>query len=176
MTASDGEYPVAIKCKRIIDGKTYNTETATQIGGSVREEGPGEIAEYLYQNRFGVFFLYSLVEGFEEHDGERIVPYTPEQARKWLEQLSDGARQIETLFGEMPEAGSGEAKYTLRMPESLRDRLASYAKANNQSLNAWIVRCLESCAAEADSTSQRDIPPITGLVGSHRTGWRTGGT
>ena len=44
----------------------------------------------------------------------------------------------------MPEAGSGEAKYTLRMPDSLRDRLAERAKANNQSLNAWIVRCLES--------------------------------
>ena len=50
---------------------------------------------------------------------------------------------IERLFGEMPEAGSGETKFTLRMPDSLRDRLAERARANRQSLNAWIVRCLE---------------------------------
>ena len=73
---------------------------------------------------------------------------------------------IERLFGEMPEAGSGESKFTLRMPDSLRERLAERAKANNQSLNAWMVRCLESCA---------NVPPMTGLTGSNREGWRTKG-
>lgn len=80
----------------------------------------------------------------------------------------------------MPEAGSGELKFTLRMPDSLRERLAERAKANGQSLNAWIVRCLESCAAETSSNDesggQRDIPPMTNMVGSNRTGWRTRGT
>jgi hypothetical protein len=64
------------------------------------------------------------------------------------------------LFGKMPEAGSGESKFTLRMPDSLRDRLAERAKANNQSLNAWIVRCLESCAAQAVSDAGAAISLI----------------
>ena len=136
-----------IKCKRIIDGKTYNTETATQIAGSITEEGPGELTAYLYQNRFGAFFLYENVEGWEEQDGEKVTPLNPEQARVWLEKRSDGAVHIEALFGAMPEAGSGEIKFTLRLPESLRDRLASLARDNAQSLNAWIVRCLERCAS-----------------------------
>lgn len=143
---------IDIKCKRIIDGKTYNTETATQIEGWSEDHDepfPFESGVYLYQNRFGSFFLYMFRNGTGEDDYEDIEPYTPEQARGWLEKHR-GYRVdlIESLFGAMPEAGSGEAKYTLRMPDSLRDRLAARAKANNQSLNAWIVRCLESCAAE----------------------------
>lgn len=135
-----------IRCKRIIDGKTYNTETATQIAGFVRDDGPYEIVEYLFQNRFGAFFLYHHASGWEEQDGETLIPYTAENAREWLEKQPDGADHIEALFGAMPEVGSGEIKFTLRLPESLRDRLATLAKDNNQSLNAWIVRCLERCA------------------------------
>jgi hypothetical protein len=143
-----------IKCKRIIDGKTYNTETATEIYGwddDSNYDAHGVLSgEHLYQTRFGAFFRYRYLDGIsDETDEEEIEPLSPEQARKWLEQRgSAGAHLIESLFGEMPEAGSGEIKYTLRLPESLRDRLAARAKANEQSLNAWIVRCLESCAAE----------------------------
>jgi hypothetical protein len=139
---------MAIKCKRIIDGKTYNTETATQIAGSSDDDRSYESGKYLYQTRFGAFFAYSYLDGTGEHDYEKIEPLTPEEARAWLEKHhSYGPDLIEKLFGQMPEAGSGEIKYTLRLPESLRDRLADRAKANDQSLNAWIIRCLESCAA-----------------------------
>jgi hypothetical protein len=139
---------VAIKCKRIIDGKTYNTETATQIAGHSDYGGPYETGEYLYQTRFGAYFAYSYLDGAAEDDYEKIVPLTPQQAQEWLEKNeSSNVELIEQLFGQMPEAGSGEVKYTLRMPESLRDRLAALAKTNKQSLNAWIIRCLEGCAA-----------------------------
>ena len=173
---------MAIKCKRIIDGKTYNTETATQLAGSGgADDGPYEHGKFLYQTRFGAFFVYSYLDGADENDFEKIDPLTPEEARAWLEKNASYTPDlIERLFGEMPEAGSGESKFTLRMPDSLRDRLADRAKANNQSLNAWIVRCLESCAAEvgsdAASSEPRDIPPLGNMVGSNRTGWRTRGT
>jgi len=172
---------MAIKCKRIIDGKTYNTETATEIEGwdIPEEEYAVSHGQHLYQNRFGAFFLHSYQDDGPEGPEESLEPYTPEQARNWLEKhRSYRVDLIESLFGKMPEAGSGESKFTLRMPDSLRERLAERAKANNQSLNAWIVRCLEACAvepaAEADSaTSRRDIPPM-GLI--NRTGRRPKGT
>jgi len=174
---------MTFKCKRIIDGKTYNTETATQIAGRDDDDYdvPYQSGEYLYQTRFGAFFLFSYYEGHSEDDWEKIEPFTPEQAREWLEKNhSYRADLIESLFGNMPEAGSGESKFTLRMPDSLRDRLAERAKANNQSLNAWIVRCLESCAAEvipsAENGDRRDIPPMGNIVGNNRTGWRTKGS
>jgi hypothetical protein len=175
------EAKVDIKCKRIIDGKTYNTETSTQITGwhDDDDDVPWESGTYLYQNRHGAFFLYTYLYDADEHDFQKIEPYTPDQARAWLEKnCSWDPSLIESLFGQMPEAGSGESKFTLRMPESLRERLADRAKVNNQSLNAWIIRCLESCAAEPDAstsaTGQRDIPPMGGMKGNNRDGWRTG--
>ena len=87
---------------------------------------------------------------------------TPEQAQAWLEEkVPWRVDLIEQLFGEMPEAGSAEIKYTLRMPESLRDRLAERAKANNQSLNAWIIRCLETCAAQGTADTPNSGPAST---------------
>ncbi|UDQ87614.1 hypothetical protein LJE71_15050 [Xanthobacter autotrophicus] len=41
------------------------------------------------------------------------------------------------------------------MPDSLRTRLADKAEANKQSLNEWIVRCLEFCAGDGDRTGAR---------------------
>lgn len=138
---------MAHKVKRIIEGKTYNTETATQIAGWDHDEGPYEHGDFLYQTRFGAFFSYQYLNGTGEDDHDTITPLGPEEARSWLEsKRSWDPDLIEKLFGEMPEAGSNEVKFTLRMPESLRDRLASKAKENSQSLNAWVVRCLESCA------------------------------
>ena len=55
----------------------------------------------------------------------------------------------------MPEAGAAEAKLTLRMPEALRKRLVALAEARKQSLNAWIVRCLEGCAASAEKPARK---------------------
>lgn len=139
---------MAIKCKRIIDGKTYNTETATQIAGRNDEnDEPYESGTFLFQTRFGAFFEYSYYEHFGEDDWEKITPLTPDNAQKWLEdRVSWNTELIETLFGEMPEAGSAEVKFTLRLPESLRNRLAALAETNSQSLNAWIIRCLEKCS------------------------------
>lgn len=138
---------MAHKVKRIIDGKTYNTETATQLAGWSSDHGPYETGNYLYQNRYGAFFQYMFVFGAGEDDHDTLKPLSPDEARQWLEQnASWDPDLIERLFGEMPEAGSAEVKFTLRMPESLRDRLATRAKENDQSLNAWMVRCLEGCA------------------------------
>jgi predicted HicB family RNase H-like nuclease len=145
---------MAIRCKRIIDGKTYNTETATRIEGFDRSHGPDEYGEHLYQTRFGAFFIYKYYEDMGEDSYEKIEPATSDQARYWLEKnYSYLPNLIEKFFGEMPEAGSGEIKYTLRIPESLRDRLSSLAKANEQSLNAWIIRCLETCASSRSNAS-----------------------
>jgi hypothetical protein len=144
------------KCKRIIGGKTYNTETATQIAEAREDYNSQKKGAYLYQTRSGAFFVYLYrSEPGEEPAFERITPRTPEQARNWLETYKSADISvdiIEALFAETLETGATEVKYTLRMPESFRGRLAALAKANNQSLNAWIIRCLETCAASEKST------------------------
>jgi hypothetical protein len=133
------------RCKRIIDGKTYNTETATLLGYWEGDDAPVE--EALFKTRHGAYFRYVFSETAPD---ERIEPLDPEAAQKWMEQRCR-AELIEAEFGEMPEAGDPEARITLRIPETLRKRLAAIAENRKQSLNAWIQRCLERCAAEAET-------------------------
>jgi hypothetical protein len=133
----------AIRCKRIIDGKTYNTETATLLG---RHEDDGAPFEYaLFKTRHGAYFLHELCQADMR---DEIRPLTPDEAQAWMEKHC-AADVFEAEFGEMPEAGDPEARITLRIPESLRKRIAAIAEARNQSLNAWILRCLERAKLEA---------------------------
>ena len=126
-----------IRCKRIIDGKTYNTETATLLGYHEESEGPWDHA--LFKTRFGAYFLYSM-SGADLR--EEIAPFRPDEAQRWMERHCS-AERVEAEFGEMPEAGDPEARFTLRLPESLRRRAAILAESRDQSLNAWILRCIE---------------------------------
>lgn len=134
-----------IRCKRIIEGKTYNTETSTLLGWWEPDDAPYEHA--LFKTRHGAYFLYTL--GHANLD-EFIEPKEAEAAKRWMEQHCSADR-IEAEFGEMPEAGDSEARITLRIPETLRKRVAVIAQERNQSLNAWIQRCLERGAAEAEA-------------------------
>ncbi|NEW86164.1 toxin-antitoxin system HicB family antitoxin [Rhodopseudomonas sp. WA056] len=149
------------KCKRIIEGKTYNTETATRLAGwdVTEDEYPLTHGQHLYQNRFGAFFLYYYADDGPEGPEEGLTPYTPEQAQEWLQRYrSSDVDLFEALFGELPEAGTGESKFTLRLPDSLRDRLAIRAKKNGQSLNAWIIKCLERCSSDDATSKSRGKP------------------
>ena len=128
-----------IRCKRIIDGKTYNTETATLLGANE----DGNITETLFKTRHGAYFLHVWIDS--EPD-EKVIPLEPAEAQTWMEKHCR-ADNIENEFGEMPEAGDSEARITLRIPDTLRKRAANIAEIKGQSLNAWILRCIENCAS-----------------------------
>ena len=84
--------------KKVIDGKLYNTETATKIANDNSPYGPGDF-QYedtrLYKTAKGAFFLagkgnaasrwcQSLGSG-GRGPGEGIEAITPEEARAWCE-------------------------------------------------------------------------------------------
>ena len=137
-----------IRCKRIIDGKTYNTETATLLSGAEFENG---IREYLFKTRHGAYFLYAAVT---DDPDERLVPLSVEDAKRWTGKNA-AADICEAEFGDAPDEGGPEARFTMRMPETLRKRIAAIAKKNKQSLNAWIVRSLEAAADTAKTAVRR---------------------
>jgi hypothetical protein len=126
--------------KRIIGGKTYNTETATRVA-EVDYWG-GDNFDELYQTRFGAYFRYS-----GDEDQAALVPLTPSEAQEWMERGGE-IDLIEKHFGIQPEAGSSESRVTLRIPDTLKSRIEALATGNGQSLNAWIMRCLEHCIAD----------------------------
>ena len=132
-----------IRCKRIIGGRTYNTETASLLGRREADDFPLE--EALFKTRHGAYFLFR-----DRNYEEEVKPLEPEVAQEWMEKHCR-ADLFEAEFGEMPEAGDPEARITLRIPETLRKRLAAIAEDRKQSLNAWIQRCLERCAEETET-------------------------
>ena len=131
--------------KRIVDGKTYNTETATRIAAVPDDHRNPETHDALYQTRFGALFRYYGGLTPEGDYYEILKPLDPAEAQAWLER-GDFVEEIEKLFGEQPEAGDRETRLTVRIPDSLKTRIEGLAAANKQSLNAWIMRCLETCA------------------------------
>lgn len=100
--------------KKIINGKMYNTATASLVGGIVRGY-PGDFryfAEDLYRKNNGEFFLYGeggplseyrVSDGTNEWTGSwTIRKMTDDEARAWAEKNCTTEEYI-AVFGE-PEA------------------------------------------------------------------------
>jgi hypothetical protein len=151
--------------KQVIDGKTYNTETATLVYDTSMESYPddpmapeehSELAgTWLYQTRHGAFFLL-----IADHDGyPSIKPLTDADAQKFLEGRMGQRKATEALeqcFGPFPEAGAAEARLTIRIPGNLATRLANAANAKGVSINTYAMRCFERCVgAEGQRIADR---------------------
>jgi hypothetical protein len=150
--------------RRIINGTAYDTETAERIKERPLSE---EETSILYRNRHGDFFLYIAdYTWYFDHDRQqeeayiepRLIPYTSERAQEWLTEHAN--ELVEQYFGEMPEAGSAERRFTLRMPNNLASRLET--KAGEIPLTRYINRCLERCVEEGsvDAAQARDVNAI----------------
>lgn len=131
--------------KRVIDGKSYNTDTATELfSESAPKPSMGWWA--LYQARHGAFFKVVL-----DHDGETIslTPLSNADARSSLERRA--SHLVEQYFGPSPDHGATERRLTIRVPVNLADRIETTAKAKGLSLNTVAMRCFEQYADAADA-------------------------
>ncbi len=140
--------------KRIIDGKTYNTETATKAAYSRRNEDLEYQDEFLYVTRGGAFFLH-IFDQMDENGYIRVL--TKNDAHGWI--MSGEVEIYTDVFGEPPEveaAGSGKPEATIyvRVPEPLKRRIDAEAKETSQSINAWAMRCLERCLRTDQAAAQ----------------------
>jgi predicted DNA binding CopG/RHH family protein len=136
--------------KRIIEGVTYDTQTATQIYLNIPDDedwpdavrGASLAWAGLYQTRHGAFF-----EVCVDHDGEnsRVTPLTDVEAQKLVEKHAN--HLVEQLFGEQPELGSAERRLTVRLPVGLARRVEDAAKARDVNVNAYIMRALEQAVS-----------------------------
>ncbi len=131
--------------KRIIDGKTYNTETSTGIA-TWNENRMG-----LYVTRGGAFFTVSF-------DTDDFCPVTRYEAEQWSQGKYCPVELVNTdIFAEPPEAGEDEAPegtIYLRVPLPLKRQINTSASKAGQSVNAWAMRCLERCLLTKDLTTR----------------------
>ena len=142
--------------KRIVNGVTYDTETATKLAQAEWEEGGGDIITgTLYQTRGGAFFAYKEISskvwshrarGHITKVRHECEPLSPEDAHKWL--LEGDVEIFANPFDDPPEATAEAepgATIYIRVPASLKRRVEQAAEKENVSGNAWAMRCIESC-------------------------------
>ena len=101
--------------KKIINGKAYDTDTATRLGAWWSSQDVRDwhhVEETLYRKRTGEHFLhgyggpmskYARAEGQNSWSGgERIMPMSYDEAREWAEKHLT-ADEYEEIFGEIVE-------------------------------------------------------------------------
>ena len=102
------------KCREIIDGFAYDTETASLIHSwdnseiDCQFEGCGGLT----QNRWGHFFAYYFCDDSPEENG--LIAFTQEDAIKYMQNHCPW--EIEQFFGKLYEAGEGPAFTPKKQP------------------------------------------------------------
>jgi len=153
--------------KQVIDGKTYNTETARCLatvelmGYRMDERGrfttntPKKVGTTsLYENRGGAYFLVrdydpdvspepDLVGQFRIHD-RGVIPLKRKEALGWAESK---ALDLDEMFGKVAETGDQTGAILLRVPQTLKLAIEKSAAVAGVSTNTWLMRCAERAIA-----------------------------
>lgn len=142
--------------RKIIDGKKYDTETATEVAdwhnGCARNDFQ-YVHEWLYRKRTGEYFLYG--EGGPESRyaeaypgggwqwGAGLVPLSYDEARRWAEQHLD-ADEYEAEFGKVDDPT--DVAMTVRVPASAKAALDRECSRTGESRSAIVARLLAGLA------------------------------
>jgi len=144
--------------KRVIEGRTYNTDTSTRVARYEYEDDKGYDTEAtVYQNRGGAFFIVHSWQELHPRGDQRtdmIEKYLFEaSSREQIERMIARGQTMEIIDENAltvpPEAEEEEEPATtayLRLPPALKNRIEAAAKKDRLSLNAWAIRCFETCA------------------------------
>ena len=125
--------------RKIINRKSYDTDTA-QVIGEYSVNYPGDfdyMCETLYRKRTGEYFVHGMGNAASRYaepagqnrwkPGERIMPYSYDEAREWAERHLD-AEDYEAEFGEVPEDEDESVVLSVRITPAAKatlDRLAA---------------------------------------------------
>lgn len=91
--------------KKIINGKKYDTTTATKIASQTLYYNGNNVSGWntIYRKKSGEFFLEHQTSGMNCWDlKEYILPLSELEAREMCEELLDG-EEYESVFGEVEE-------------------------------------------------------------------------
>ena len=137
--------------KRVVNGISYNTDTALRLGfyREVEMQGPTT----LYQTNGGAFFLQFEMETSVWNESSRanvtvkepiFRPIGPGHAKDWLSQT--GVEVFHNPFKDkLSDTSEREPGGTLavRVPATLKRAVEQAAKNAGISGNAWTMRCIE---------------------------------
>jgi hypothetical protein len=146
--------------KRVIDGKTYNTDTATIVATYNYEDRDGYDTDVvIYLTKGGALFAVHTWEVPDPNGdrGTRTKTYfealSREQVQKLMttEQMEIHNEEALTLPPEAVDEVEEGATIYMRLPKALKAKIDEAATAAGVSTNSWMLRCAESCVARADA-------------------------
>ena len=135
--------------KRIIDGRTYDTDTARRVGGTDNGVAYGDLdyeMETLYRKRTGEYFIHG--EGgartrYATQDclggwtgGDAVTPLPYETARRCAESNLD-ADMYESEFG-VPDEGGEPVQVLAKVSPAARARLDAECSRTGQARSAIV--------------------------------------
>jgi predicted HicB family RNase H-like nuclease len=131
--------------KFIIDGKTYNTATATAAAEySFQDDRERDVDATVYRTRSGHFFIVYKTDTDAEHYKVEAEAITKEELGHVMENRSMEVLDEDALEAPAEEDAKEETIY-LRVSKLLKDKIT--AKAGEKSINAWATQCLEKCVS-----------------------------
>ncbi len=115
--------------KKIINGRSYDTDTATMVARGDHGHYMSDAWWALYRTKRGAFF-----ELVADHDGslQEFKPLTDQEAYVFMERHAN--HLIEEYFGPMPEASKTELQYSRRTIIAAIDVLERHTQAEITSL------------------------------------------
>lgn len=137
---------------KVIKGKKYNTDTAKLLAASDNGTLPNDFAyvrEELYRTKSGHFFLYGYGGGNSVYGewrgnsggpGEKIMPFSLDDAQEWAEKNLSG-NEVEEIFGKLKE---GKVKITADISESAKNVLDGIKKETGESTGELLERLLKN--------------------------------
>ena len=139
--------------KKIIGGRKYDTTTATKVGEY--EDGLKSdyryFSETLYRKRGGEYFLHGYGHGRSRYatqlgdgywgTGERIIPLSYEDARKWAEEHLD-ADDYESEFGAVGEDEGESVVLSVRVSPAAKSALDRVAARTGRSKGDIVTEAL----------------------------------
>ncbi len=140
--------------KKIINGKSYDTETAREIGSykENQETGISRLSETLYLKKSGEYFLHGVggantryAVAAEQNwwtGGEKIIPLTYETAQKWAEENLT-ADEYEAAFG-VVEDDETQVTLNAKISAAMDDKLRKMAAAEGTTIKAVLERIIKN--------------------------------
>lgn len=139
--------------KRVIDGQTYNTDTATAVARyEYVDDKDYDTEATIYQTRGAAFFIvhkWAVDDRWKFH----FEAVSREEVNRIIEKTDNLEIIDEAAISSPPEAeAEAEPGATLyvRMPASLKRRIDEAAKDDGVSGNVWAMRCMERCLEQRD--------------------------
>jgi len=150
--------------KKIINGRSYDTDTATRVAYGDHGHELSQAWWALYRTKHGAFF-----EVVADHDGtlQKFKPVTYQEAYAFMERYAND--QIEKYFGPMPETSKVEFLFTRRTIIAAIDVIANrYTHAEITSLlTDFGPEVYNAVGDEASGSKQRRMNDLKRFIDSH---------